>query len=455
MMNKSKFFVIALLLLFSYFVLIVNATKYITANEWRELYGPYDGYCIREWERIYQSTPFPTPGDIKYEECLWASDFWGPDMIAKSGGPHWACRSMKQDGERCGPDTDKFGNPVHDTCLGRDCSPPTKKDTKYYDETIGQFAYYHPDCIRDWRYEGGESPYIYSLQPTKDSPNPGTKRYDYCSWWLNEPYRDEYGTLWTPNWYCWDAKPDGSPCSWFTANKCYKGGCCNCFPDETRCDGTKFQTCNIDCQTWRNSGTDADSDGVDAQCGDNCDSAPRISNPSPEICTDGLDNDCDSWTDAADSNCPIKLRLTPDPAKPSQTVTAKVTGSAISGRVEIRERKSLWFVSLGETTKCSFSAPSNSCTFTAPSSDGTYSYRAYIGQNKDEDKLTVAQSTIDCPAGSELVDGICRKQEQPCPTGQTRNPNTGICEETPICNPGDTRPCQINGIDGIQTCISD
>lgn len=55
-------------------------------------------------------------------------------------------------------------------------------------------------------------------------------------------------------------------------------------------------------------GTDADGDGIDAQCGDSlCDNTPGIrdaTRQSPESsCSDGLDNDCDGATDCSDSNC--------------------------------------------------------------------------------------------------------------------------------------------------------
>ena len=77
--------------------------------------------------------------------------------------------------------------------------------------------------------------------------------------------------------------------------------------------------------------------------------------------------------------------------------------------------------------------------------------------------LNNATGKCECPERQVLVDGVC-KAPRPCPEGQTLNPTTGICE-CPLgqkvvdgicqeCAPGDTRPCQINGVDGIQTCIS-
>ena len=86
-----------------------------------------------------------------------------------------------------------------------------------------------------------------------------------------------------------------------------------CSPGQTQCSGSRYQTCSNSCG-WVNSGTDSDNDGVDQQCEDAtcdnaagvCDSAVAnkcIAKSTPEICTDGLDNDCNGQTDSADSFC--------------------------------------------------------------------------------------------------------------------------------------------------------
>ena len=82
---------------------------------------------------------------------------------------------------------------------------------------------------------------------------------------------------------------------------------CACTPGQTQCSGTKYQTCASSCQ-WQNSGTDADQDGVDLQCGDSlCDNSPGIRDSTKTAtetaCSDELDNDCDGKADSADSDC--------------------------------------------------------------------------------------------------------------------------------------------------------
>jgi hypothetical protein len=77
------------------------------------------------------------------------------------------------------------------------------------------------------------------------------------------------------------------------------------------CDGYTDQAdsnpynCPADC-------TDLDEDGfsiegVAAGCGpEDCDDSNASINPDiTEVCTDGIDNDCDGNIDGADSNCPL------------------------------------------------------------------------------------------------------------------------------------------------------
>lgn len=68
----------------------------------------------------------------------------------------------------------------------------------------------------------------------------------------------------------------------------------------------RYQTCPS-C-TWVNSGTNADNDAKDFQCGDSlCDNAASVYDSTKTAteanCADGLDNDCDGTKDCADSDC--------------------------------------------------------------------------------------------------------------------------------------------------------
>ena len=69
----------------------------------------------------------------------------------------------------------------------------------------------------------------------------------------------------------------------------------------------RYQTCSSGCQ-WQNSGTNADNDAKDLQCGDSlCDQSPNVYDSTRTAaenpCTDGLDNDCDLKTDCNDTDC--------------------------------------------------------------------------------------------------------------------------------------------------------
>ena len=101
-------------------------------------------------------------------------------------------------------------------------------------------------------------------------------------------------------------------CGIVGCNSCEKQGVCS--PGFTQCSGNKHQTCSSSCG-WSNSGTDADGDGVDQQCEDStCDNAAGVCDTTVSgkctaktstetVCTDSLDNDCDSSVDCSDSDC--------------------------------------------------------------------------------------------------------------------------------------------------------
>ncbi|MBI2653918.1 carboxypeptidase regulatory-like domain-containing protein [Candidatus Woesearchaeota archaeon] len=79
-----------------------------------------------------------------------------------------------------------------------------------------------------------------------------------------------------------------------------------CDSGQTQCSNGKYQSCS-NC-AWQNSGTNADSDAMDLQCGDSlCDNSKNVydstKTATENACTDSLDNDCDSATDCSDNNC--------------------------------------------------------------------------------------------------------------------------------------------------------
>jgi len=77
--------------------------------------------------------------------------------------------------------------------------------------------------------------------------------------------------------------------------------CAQCHADESSCITTPPPACN-----------DTDKDGYGnpgnsscANSGTDCNDSDASINPGAvEICTDGIDNDCDGNIDSADSNCP-------------------------------------------------------------------------------------------------------------------------------------------------------
>jgi hypothetical protein len=93
---------------------------------------------------------------------------------------------------------------------------------------------------------------------------------------------------------------------------CVEQGVCS--QDSTRCidDNKKYQICSSSC-SWQDTGTDADNDGYDVECGDSqCDNVPGVydstKTDTETNCEDGLDNDCDSLTDTEDSDCCINIK---------------------------------------------------------------------------------------------------------------------------------------------------
>lgn len=79
-------------------------------------------------------------------------------------------------------------------------------------------------------------------------------------------------------------------------------------PGVSECVGPKYKTCDLNFKCISYSGTDADKDGVDKECGDfSCDNAVVVTDATKTAteanCGDGLDNDCNGLTDCADTNC--------------------------------------------------------------------------------------------------------------------------------------------------------
>ncbi|MBI2660210.1 carboxypeptidase regulatory-like domain-containing protein [Candidatus Woesearchaeota archaeon] len=76
------------------------------------------------------------------------------------------------------------------------------------------------------------------------------------------------------------------------AGQCVNQGPCS--PGSTQCSGSRYQSCNSGCQ-WQNSGTNADNDAKDLQCGDSiCDNSANVYDdtrtPTENACTDSLDS---------------------------------------------------------------------------------------------------------------------------------------------------------------------
>lgn len=101
------------------------------------------------------------------------------------------------------------------------------------------------------------------------------------------------------------------------------GGSCSgqgvCSPGSTQCVNGDYQSCTSSCGWDSSAGTDSDNDQVDQQCEDTtCDNAAGVCDTavankcivksSPEICTDGLDNDCNGFADSKDSFCDGGIR---------------------------------------------------------------------------------------------------------------------------------------------------
>jgi cysteine-rich repeat protein len=89
------------------------------------------------------------------------------------------------------------------------------------------------------------------------------------------------------------------------ASKCEDGKYYLSDPLISECAGNC--TCNYE---WLYVGTDEDADGIDYECGDSeCDRSPVVVDATKteieEDCEDTLDNDCDGFTDADDSDCEV------------------------------------------------------------------------------------------------------------------------------------------------------
>tara|TARA_Y100000310_G_C20696041_1_gene825826 strand:- start:4665 stop:5687 length:1023 start_codon:yes stop_codon:yes gene_type:complete len=97
------------------------------------------------------------------------------------------------------------------------------------------------------------------------------------------------------------------------------GGSCTgqgaCSSGSTQCSGSIYQTCSSSC-AWSNTGTNADNDAMDAECGDSlCDNSPDVfdstkTSTESSLCSDNLDNDCDTSTDCQDQDCDSTLQGT-------------------------------------------------------------------------------------------------------------------------------------------------
>jgi len=152
---------------------------------------------------------------------------------------------------------------------------------------------------------------------------------DYCS--TNRRFRAQWGCSGAPG-FCNDAAvPDTRSGTDSDSDgvdaQCGDSLCDNnanfvdsnrqCDAGQTQCSNGKFQTCN-NCG-WQNSGTDSDGDGVDQQCEDNtCDNAP-------DVCDTAVSGKCSAKTstettcnDGLDNDCNGKIDCE-DPACASQT----------------------------------------------------------------------------------------------------------------------------------------
>ncbi len=96
----------------------------------------------------------------------------------------------------------------------------------------------------------------------------------------------------------WGGWSSWSSCTLKSGNACFDG--------QTQCSNGRYQSCS-NC-AWQNSGTNADGDAKDKECGDSlCDNAAGVYDSTKTAtetnCADGLDNDCDGKTDCNDNDC--------------------------------------------------------------------------------------------------------------------------------------------------------
>jgi|GEM_PF-1743636 len=195
-------------------------------------------------------------------------------------------------------------------------------------------------------------------------------------------------------------------CGLIGCNGCAGEGVCS--PSSTQCSNGVYQSCSSGCG-WQNSGTDGDGDGVDNQCEPVCQNARGVCDSdvsgkcigkSGEVCNDGLDNDCDGYVDATDSDCTLTLTLSPNPANPNQAVIAAVSRSYSLGSILVRDYRGCSY-SGGDGIICTISAGSTSCSFNSPTNCVyTYGYHACVGQNDAPATLAVTCAPDHCSSSS-------------------------------------------------------
>jgi len=183
------------------------------------------------------------------------------------------------------------------------------------------------------------------------------------------------------------------------------GSCINqgsCSPGQTQCLNDRYQTCSSGCQ-WQNSGTNADNDAKDLQCGDSlCDNSPNVydstKTPTENACTDGLDNDCDQKTDCNDSDCDGSI-----------TGAIKTSDNQPIVSADVSAKKDL------TTVKSTTTNQQGSYTI-SPINCGTYnlvaSHPDYAPQTKNNVNVAPQQQTTsNFEGGSSLVLGTSCEQD--------------------------------------------
>ncbi|MBI2657044.1 carboxypeptidase regulatory-like domain-containing protein, partial [Candidatus Woesearchaeota archaeon] len=182
-------------------------------------------------------------------------------------------------------------------------------------------------------------------------------------------------------------------CQW-GGSSCVNQGPCS--PGSTQCVGSTFQSCTSGCQ-WQNSGTNADGDAKDKQCGDSlCDNAAGVYDSTKTAtetnCNDGLDNDCDGLTDCSDNDCDGSI-----------TGTVKNHDSQLISSADVSAKKDL-------TTIKSSATNQQGSYLISPISCGAYnlvaSHPDYAPQTKTNVVVNpLQQTTANFEGGSSLVFG--------------------------------------------------